>query len=211
MTTHERYGNGAATCRTSQDRPQAIRTADTVFGVSERARGLQPRQFLATDVHGQRSITGMATFYTRERLQRIRRAKKLTARPRNRLTDLLSYLHVLDELLGINHGIDFFTASDLVEQLDANKPMIQWDTVTVGKIVNDIAESIELQTGERLLDNTRKNGRSEYLMHMGNPLRIAMAILLDDLLALHEAGFEVPSGGDPLKYCKSLNYNRLRG
>lgn len=172
--------------------------------VAERTVALQPRQYPAWNFHGQRSIAGVGSLITQDRRRKINRANKLTARPKNRLNDPLSYLHILEAMLQVDPNNHLFSTKDFVELLDAYKPMLRWDTVTVGRIVSDIAESLSLRVGRPAIEVTRTNHRSTYVLHATIEARTAMENLLLDLLHLCETGFEIPRQMRPLDYCKSL-------
>ncbi len=177
---------------------------------SDRPTATQPKQFSETNVHGHRTLAGFDSVLTTDRKRRIKRAKKLTARPKNRLNDPLSYLHVLEAILQIDTANDPFSARDLVELLDIYKPMIRWDTVTVGRIVSDIAESLTLKLNDPAtlaIQVIAKNHRSTYLLWSHLRARTVMEDLLSDLLNLCETHFEVPRQSNPLAYCPTVRFN----
>jgi hypothetical protein len=135
------------------------------------------------DPYGARTIPETEHLFTRRRLQRWAQGhKKHFHRVKNGVNDPVTFYHVVQEILGIRPN-EWFTAKALVDYLNYAKPMLVWDSVTVGRVLNDIYDTfVEVNGDERLpLQRKRYSSGAHYALTPFPEARAALVNLLDDL------------------------------
>jgi hypothetical protein len=142
--------------------------------------------FPADNPYGKLTIAGMKTLVSDRRLRRVAHGRKeFFHRTKNGVYDPLTYFHVLDALLELVPGKMFRTA-DFVAFLEATRDQMVWDTTTVGRVVNDIAETLQEANGRAAIESARRWNGMIYSVTEEAEGRSAMVHLLDDLYKLAE-------------------------
>lgn len=155
------------------------------------------------DPYGRNSITGMKTFATERRLRRSGHGQRFFFhRTKNGVYDPLTYWHVLDTLLEL-HPDEFFRTVEFVAVLEDTRPQLVWDPTTVGRVLNDLAESLQEAEGEPVIKASRRWNGMIYMTPGKALLRGTMFALLDDLYKLCEALMEAEATGKPPKRLNS--------
>ncbi len=156
--------------------------------------------FAENDIHGHRSIPGRGKYMTAKRAKEIRLAQKtLAPRAKNGITCPFTYWHILDALLEVHPG-NLFTAKEFTDSL-GERPM-SFDPITVGRVINDIAESLQLANHSEPIQIIRRYDGRHYWIDGSIESRAEMEHLLDDMEVLcHD--FE-PSQMSPLFRCPTL-------
>lgn len=162
--------------------------------------------FPAQDRHGQKTLGGTQVS-RREALRLVSRSNQLHHRPRNGAYDAVSHYHVLDALMRVTPGQSFRTR-DLLGQL-TNK--ISWDAATVGRIINDIAESLADAYGFTVIGQNRRFDGMWFDMSGHPEARVALRRLLEDLALIAETELEDEAKGifakrlrSPMERCPSV-------
>lgn len=164
--------------------------------------------------YGKRELPETAELLTTARMRRWRDARnRFTHRTPNRLNDPFTYFHIVRWLLQVRPWEEF-NAKSLAHALNQYETSTQWEAVTVGRIINDIAESTAIANpGEDLqpVFVRRKWNGMQYRVSHATPARQVLANLLDDLVELGNALLEEemrglnPSRADSiLDRCPSL-------
>lgn len=161
-----------------------------------------------SDLHG-RSHTPALISQRQER--RIKGARKnLFHRSRNGVLDPITFYHVLDTLLDVLPG-QVFRTPHLIEELNKRVPMISWDSVTVGRVINDLAESVNEAAGGKAIAVSRHYDGLWYDISPDPELRTLMEKLLEDLLLLSEKELQEEARGivqkriqSPMEFCPSV-------
>lgn len=138
--------------------------------------------------------------------QFLRRAKSsrkgLFRRNKNGIYDPVTFYHVIDGLLQIK-GWHNFQSGEFAAYLRRHQPAILWDAVTVGRVLADIAESLEEQNPLILRRIRKWNGMtyevSDHKEHRETLMRLmeGMRDLAEQDIAREEAD------GDFLKRIES--------
>jgi hypothetical protein len=164
------------------------------------------KTFPINDRHGQKTLGGTQV-PKREILRLGHRSAKMHHRPRNGAYDAVTHYHVLDGLMRVVPGQTFRTREligDLTEE-------ISWDAATVGRVINDIAETLfDAYDFKVIAQNRRFDGM--WFDVSGHPeARAAMKRLLEDLASLSEAQLEEEAKGkfakrisSPMEHCPSV-------
>lgn len=113
-------------------------------------------------------------------LRRARASRKtLFRRVKNGVHDSVTFYHLIDALLQVK-GWSPFTAGEMTTFLNHRQPNIIWDSVTVGRVLADIAESTDVVNPLILRRNRRWNGMTyEVSDHPEN--RKVLLELLEDM------------------------------
>lgn len=151
------------------------------------------------DTHGRLSIPGMSTLVTAKRARSIRAARSAASKKKNGITDPFTYYHLVDAILEVAPG-NIFTAKEFTGILD-ERP-IAFDPITVGRVLNDIAESLRDAYGRDVLHIARQTDGRRYWTDAQIENRVALERLLDDLGRLCRSF--VPSTTSPLCRCPSV-------
>lgn len=157
---------------------------------------------------GRTEITGQ-TVATRNLRRYKHNRKALFHRVKNGIYDPITFYHIVDALMQLKAWTPF-RANEFVATLGLRAPNIVWDSVSVGRILNDISESFDAQDKRVIRRIKRWNGVtyevSDHLNH-----RAALFDLLEDLedLSKREMNTEAQTGRSkrvesPLLHCPSL-------
>jgi len=156
------------------------------------------KTFAATDTHGRRSIPGMHDVISADKERAIKKGKTLFPKPRNSYSDPYTYYHVTDILLWLVPG-EMVKTKELVTALEGRP--LTFDPITVGRVIADIAESLELSNGKSGIQSHRWWDGVRYWTTADIEDRAALEHLLEDLRIL----CDVPTDGhSPLRRCPSL-------
>jgi len=144
------------------------------------------------------------------RLRRIAHGRKeFFHRAKNGVYDPITYFHIVDELRQMNG--EPFRTRDFVEILNNSRPQLAWDTTTVGRILNDIAETLQEANGAVYISTARRWNGMIYAVTPNAEVRAALIHLLDDLMLLSERLVELERAGQapsrlnsPLLACPSV-------
>lgn len=169
------------------------------------------RHFREENMHGRNVIAGLAPHMGTRRVRKLRSNRRsLVPRPANGIHDPITFYHVLDALLGLIPG-ETFRAVDFVEYLRTSRTSMIWDPTTVGRVINDIAESLELANASRPIEVFRRWDGANYMMSDRLEDRIAMENLLDDLEILSRETLQGAAEGrrqkrleSPMRTCPSV-------
>lgn len=139
-------------------------------------------------------------------------------RARNGIYDPYTIFHLTDALTNIQPWQQF-TAAEMAEWLNQQKPQFVWDAVTVGRILNDMVESLRDANAAPLAQPiiiARDWAGTSYEMTNYTEAREVLLRLLDDLVVLGQQLRDVELSGQPSKRqtspfanCPSLTH-RLR-
>jgi hypothetical protein len=158
--------------------------------------------FGRTEVPGQTIPTRNLRRYKHNR-------KALFHRVKNGVYDPITFYHITDALLQIK-AWNTFRANELVELLGKRAPNIVWDSVSVGRILNDMAESFDAKDMTVIRRVRRWNGVT-YEISDHTEHRRALMDLMEDLedLSNREMTYEATQGRSkrtesPLLHCPSL-------
>ena len=167
----------------------------------------------ATSPYCRTAVQGINHKITERRLRQLeQRQKKIAHRAKNGINDPISFYQLLDAVLNIPVGEEF-SAKSLAEHLNVVRPRLVWDPVTVGRILNDITESLaEINGPAHAGIFTSRDWSGRYYQTVNDTEGwIAMMNLLDDLYPLAEQAMEDEASGhypkrleSPLGKCASL-------
>lgn len=169
------------------------------------------QSFADNDTHGRTTIPGATSIITDRRFREIKAQRKsLLHRVKNGVYDPLTYYHVLDALLDLQPGT-LFRTTEFVPFLSETRQQLVWDTTTVGRVINDIAESLADANARRPIENTRRWNGMCYILSSEIEDRVAMENLLEDLAELGRQEIEAELSGtfpkrtqSPLTRCPSV-------
>lgn len=163
------------------------------------------------DMYGRMTIAGMRTPVTSRRVRKIAQQNtQFIHRAKNGVYDPITFYHVVDTLLRLESGQEFRT-SELLSHLTVTKPQIAWDATVVGRVMTDIAESLEEAYGWTPIGYVKRWNGMTYDVLSGAEPRMALYRLLEDLTLLCEETVEQESRGifekrlnSPLNRCPSV-------
>ena len=172
---------------------------------------MQPATFHPEDHWGRQSLAGMTSLLPIRKERKFQRGRvHFYHRVKNGVYDPISYYHALDGLLNVVPGRLFRTA-ELVEYLDEHHGHLKWDSTTLGRILNDMAESLFEANGRRPITATRRWNGMCYLVSDHPEDRAAMVTLLEDLYDLCDEEITAEKAGEypkrvesPLIRCPSI-------
>lgn len=142
------------------------------------------QSFRESDLHGRSSIPGATSIVSARRSREIRANRKsLVHRVKNGVYDPLTYYHILDALLDLQPRM-LFRTTEFVPFLAETRTQLVWDATTVGRVINDIAESLTEANARKPIENTRRWNGMNYIMSDEREDRAAMENLLEDLAEL---------------------------
>lgn len=167
-----------------------------------------------SDPYGRRSTADTGAAMQERTSRALGRGKRiLFHRVKNGIHDPLTHFFVLDAVLHAKPD-EYFQSVLLTKWLKANNQNLAWDTVTVGRVLSDIAESLKdaCPDPERppIIISRRWNGR--YFAVSSLPVnRVMLHNLVVDLLALSEAliteeanGVETSRLSSPMLACPTV-------
>lgn len=163
------------------------------------------------NLYGRRTIPGMTQRVpTRRDRRRTHLNQTLVYPSKNGVYDPLTFYHVLDVLLQLDTG-ETFRTGDLVKILREAKPQFLWDQTTVGRVLNDIADTVNEVHGGVILGVVRRWDGMNYYLPAEPVSRAALLDLLEDLAILSERWVEhahtrAPEKrlNSPMNYCPSV-------
>lgn len=156
------------------------------------------KTFAPTDTHGKRTLAGAAGYITTKREKDIRTGRTSFPKPKNGYADPFTYWHILDALLTVEPN-EIFKVQEFSTLLE-DRP-VAFDNITVGRVIRDIAESLEMANARKPIDWNRYWDGTRYWVSDNTEDRVAMEHLLEDLFLLFGA---TPDGHSPLRRCPSL-------
>jgi len=154
--------------------------------------------YAANDTHGRNTIPGGVAIVTAKRVKEIKENRLRYPKPKNKYSDPYTYWHILDVVLSIRSG-DIWKTGEVTKLL-ADRP-ITFDNITVGRVIRDISESLEMANGRRPISWNRWWDGARYWVSDEPEDRAAMEHLLDDLAILMDKDTDQYS---PLRRCASL-------
>lgn len=166
------------------------------------------------DKYGRLTVAGAKSAVTESKMRRWASARnRFYHRTKNGLYDPFTYFHLIEGLMHTKPWQPFSSRS-LADHLNRSRPEFLWDPVTVGRILNDIQESInESNPGEEhaALRVMKASSGSLYMVTDYPAARTLMYALLDDLAALGGKVADLESEGkysprlvSPLVSCPSV-------
>jgi hypothetical protein len=167
-----------------------------------------------TDIYGRISMAGSAPLITERQLRKITTGKnRLVHRAKNGINDPYTFFHLVEALLGVA-PFQPFTAAQLVRYLNAERPSMTWDAVTVGRVLNDIRDNlVEANPNEQFqpISMLRDWSGVYYETVDYAPARAVLFRLINDLLAVCAEVQEAEASGEiarrtqsPLLACPSI-------
>lgn len=164
-----------------------------------------------TNTHGRLSKAEYFPILGTRRLRRLRsQRRKIRHIVSNGIHDPITHFHILDALLQTLPG-QFFRTRDVVEYLEKRVPEMSWDPRTVGRVIYDMSESMEMKFGWKVIGATRRWDGSWFDITSHPEGRAAMESLLEDLgimserLIEQERNREAPVRlNSPLNDCPTL-------
>jgi hypothetical protein len=144
------------------------------------------------------------------RLRRLAHGRKeFFHRAKNGIGDPITFFHIVDALI-MDKGEPFHTR-DLVVRLVSDSPQLGWDSTTVGRILNDIIESVSEANARTYISTVRHWDGTLYAVEQTPEARAVLFNLLDDLAVLCEELMEQERQGiqpsrlnSPLGRCPSV-------
>jgi hypothetical protein len=143
------------------------------------------KTFPAADIHGRTTLKEGLALLPAANLKAVKRTRASFRKPKNGYNCQYTYFHVLDALLDVIPGT-MVKASDLVESLQ-DRP-IEFDATTVGRVIADIAESIEMVNGKPSIMHARYWDGTRYWTTPDLEARMSLENLLQDLIPLCDSG-----------------------
>ena len=136
-----------------------------------------------SDPYGKLFIEGRAGLFSPARVRQLRsNNKNFVKTPSNGLYDPMTYYHLVDFLLQLPHG-ETWDSKDLTEALNLYKPQYNWDTRTVGRILGDLWESLDMASPPGQCPVSRVN-HSHHIYYAIQRFPHTATMLLDTLLDL---------------------------
>jgi len=163
------------------------------------------------NLYGRQETPGLRSEVTARRIRKASHAEvEFLHRTKNGIYDPITFYHLLDALMRLEPNSEFRTA-DLVIHLQTAKRQLVWDSVTVGRVLNDIAESLHDAYGAVPISAVRRWNGMYYVVHGGLEFKVMQLRLLDDLYRLCEemlanelAGLTIKRTVSPLVRCPSV-------
>lgn len=167
--------------------------------------------FNDSDIHGRLSNPDYISLVPTQKVRKIQGARKrLFHQTRNGVNDPVTFFHVLDTLMDTRPG-QVWRTNHFMKYLRERVPSISWDPVTVGRVLNDMAESLSDAYGFKAIGTTRRFDGIWYDVSSEPEARAALERLLEDLLILSEQELEQEHAGkvlsrqsSPMGSCPSL-------
>lgn len=170
-----------------------------------------PNSFRKDDIHGRATLPGARDLVSTRRHREITHSRKtFIHRTKNGVYDPLTFYHVLDALLDLRPG-EMFRAADFVNFLKNTRPQMVWDTTTIGRVITDMAESLNAANARAPIEAVRRWNGMTYLVSREPEDRAAMENLLDDLRIVSQEQLDEELKGNfpkridsPLRRCPSV-------
>lgn len=167
--------------------------------------------FREGNFHGRHSIDGLAPRLTERRLREVKRERRrYVHRTKNGVYDPMTFYHIIDALLE-QAPDEMFRTLELIEYLNESRQQLSWDATTVGRVINDMAESLNEKNATHPIAAIRRWNGTHYSVSARLEDRIAMENLMEDLAVLCEEEIEAELRGEfpkritsPLSRCASL-------
>lgn len=177
------------------------------------ARTASVRLFAENDAYGRRTVIGAKSLISERKLRALdRQRRRFVHRTPNGIWDPITFYHLVDALLQIEPAHNF-SAGQLAAHLNESHPAIAWDAVTVGRILNDIVESLSDANGQAHAGIATSRDWSGRYYETTDSVegRAAMFRLLEDLAIMSEALVQAQATGtrtrrmsSPLTDCPSV-------
>lgn len=151
------------------------------------------------DRFGRRTIPGSEEVITENRRRRwLSGQKNFFHRTPNGVYDPITHFQVVTTLLDVIPN-ERFTAKQLVKLLEASNNTMSWDAVTIGRVLTDLHDSIELANGDNpafqpIIAVRHWTGNHYYIADYPTA-REVLARLADDLYKICEKEVEVEAAG----------------
>jgi hypothetical protein len=151
-----------------------------------------------SDAFGRTTIPGARPLITASRLRRFAHCRSnFYHRAKNGIHDPISFFHMLDALGQIKPG-KAFTAAVLAKHLNETRQLLRWDSVVVGRMLNDLIETWgEVNPGREFqpLTAVRRWSGREYTMTDFPEARAVLLAALEDLAKLGESACNAQDEG----------------
>lgn len=151
-----------------------------------------------SDPYGRLEIAGMRSALP-ERIQRKMAHGKIAFlhRTPNGIHDPFTHYHIVDALLRVKPDV-LWKTNEFVEFLRQGYPQLSWDVTTVGRVVSDIAESLDQArpaTIHRPVNVSRRWNGNHFSTSPTLESRIMLLRLMDDLYVLCEETLRLEYAG----------------
>lgn len=161
------------------------------------------------DPHGKQQLGhGVAT--KKEHWKIARRRATFLHKPRNGAYDTVTYYHVAEGLMRVRNG-EVFRTRNFITDILSEIPM-SWDAATVGRVINDISESLQDAYGFKIVAANRRFDGTWFDVTPDIQGRVALERLVEDLAKLVEAELAEEEHGkfakrmaSPLLKCPSVS------
>ena len=168
--------------------------------------------FPADNQWGRRTTPGARELASERRLRKVATSRLHNFhRAKNGIYDPMTFVHVVEALLDTVPGSLWKTA-DFVEYLRETRDQLTWDPQTVGRVLADIAESLNDANAAKMLNQTRRWDGMYYDINTDLETKAALVHLLDDLMVVCARLREVEAKGkaparktSPLRECPSVS------
>ena len=165
------------------------------------------------NLYGRKTLPEMRTLVSETRVRKARHLDSLLVhRMKNGINDPLTFYHILDLILQMAPGTEFRT-SELMVGLREFKDQLVWDSTVVGRVIADMADSLEEQDGFQPIQWTRRWNGMYYALSTDPKTHVVLFNLLQDLVRLSEELIKDELKGEhpkrftsPLGRCPSLGY-----
>ena len=171
------------------------------------------------DTYGKLTMPGSAALVTDRQVRKIRHGRTtFFHRAKNGINDPYTFFHVVETLLDIEPNRQF-NSGQLAAHLNQENPLLAWDAITVGRVLNDILENLaEANPDEKFQPLTRYRDWSGVFYETQHyaPARAVLFRLLNDLIRLCDALHKAEAAGEaprrqesPLLSCPSVMADQL--
>ena len=163
------------------------------------------------NLYGRRTVHGVSSIVGERRMRRaIHFDAAMYHKPKNGVYDAVTHYHVLDLLARLSPGQEFRT-SDIVAMLRERKEKMVWDATTVGRVITDLAESLNEANGTEIITSIRRYDGMIFAVNVDGESMRAIVNLLDDLARLSQTMLDEITRGNtvkrydsPLRECPSV-------
>jgi hypothetical protein len=150
------------------------------------------------DTHGRRTLPGAMALISGKKDKEIRDYRKAAPVSKNSYTCPFTYYHVTDMLLTL-WPTEMTSTKEFTDSL-ADRPL-QWDAITVGRVIADIQSRLFETNGRKPIESARWWDGKKFWVSPQTEDRVALENLLDDLRMLLD---QPTDGKSPLTRCPSL-------
>lgn len=125
----------------AEDAPRPRRFKAQPGGFNRRSRLALELMRNEGDPWGAYSVPGAAQHISQRQLRKFRSEGHWYYKTRNGIWDPLTCMHIVDALMNVVPGVSF-TSNTLVALLERRVESFAWDAVTVGRILNELADGL---------------------------------------------------------------------